>query len=156
MKKVTALVVILVLLLAVTAFSAEVVAPGKANTGSIGTAAKPWATGYFTTGYFTTLSNPRYTVASKDWGSTSGTWTLSATEQKAMVIYTKSANGAISVVGPSEEGRVYHVYNNSGQTLTFKKSAGTGVTITNGNAAIVVYFTTAAGTDYQKIAIASF
>lgn len=147
MKKVTVAVIILIMLMAVTAFSAEVVAPGKANTGSIGTAAKPWANGYFTT-----LQNPRYTVASKDWGSTTGTWTLSATEQRAMVLYMKSGSGTgSSIVAPSEEGRVYYVFNNSGYAVTIKKASGTGVSIANGKVAAVMYFTSSATTDYMRL-----
>lgn len=148
MKRYVAVItVVAMLLMAVGCFAAETFVPGKPNTGSIGTAAKPWATGYFTT-----LQNPRYTVASKDWGSATGTWTLSTTEQRAKVLYMKSCGGTgSSIVAPSEEGRIYTVFNHCGYTVTIKKSGGTGVSIANGKVASVMYFTSSATTDYMRI-----
>lgn len=147
MKRFIALALALTLVFSVAGFAEEVIAPKGNATGKIGTSTKVW--GY---GYFDRLPGYRYTVASKDWGNTSGTWTLSATEKQARLLYVKSANGAINIVAPSEEGRVYTVFNNSGQTCTIKKSAGTGISVSNGKVATVMYFSSNATTDYMRIA----
>lgn len=153
MKKYFAMFVVLaVLMLSVTCFAEEIFAPGFNDTGTIGTTSRYWGEGYFDK-----MANFRYEVASKDWGSATGTWTLNATEQRAALLYVKSlsATGGL-IVAPSEEGRVYRVYNNGGYSITIKKSGGTGILINNNVCATVMYFTTSGGTDYHLIASGPF
>jgi hypothetical protein len=148
MKRFFALTLIAVFILVGTgiATAAEKYAPGQANTGNIGTTSKPWQYGYFQY-----LPGFRVEIASKDWGTASGEWTLSATEQRAALIYVRNAGGATSIVAPSETGRVYTVFNNSGQNVTIKKSGGVGITIANGKVATVMYFQSNASTDYMRV-----
>lgn len=154
MKRFFAVIMVLaVLALSVTCFAEEVFAPGRHNTGKIGTSSKYWANGYFTT-----LANHKVAVSNKDWASATGTWTLSATEQKSNILYMTACGGTgSSVIGPSEAGRIYTVFNRCGYTVTFKKASGTGVSIGNNTAVTVAYLTLSTATaDYVPIASAEF
>jgi len=154
MKKYFALILVLaVIALSVTCFAEEVYKPGKHNSGTIGTSGYYWRQGYFTT-----LANAKVDVSNKDWDSATGTWTLSAAEQKTNILYMTncSATGS-SVIGPSEPGRMYTVFNRCGYAVTFKKSGGTGVSIGNNTAVTVAYLTLSTATaDYVPIASAAF
>jgi len=153
MKRFIALALVLMFMVAATGYAEEVFAPGRHNTGKIGTSSKYWANGYFTN-----LANAKVSVSNKDWGSATGTWTLSAKEQKSSILYmTACGNTGSSVIGPSETGRVYTVFNRCGYAVTFKKSGGTGVSIGNNTAVTVAYLTLSTATaDYVPIASAAF
>lgn len=154
MKKYFAVIMIAaVLMLSVTCFAEEVYKPSKHNSGTIGT-----STQYWRQGYFQTLANAKVQVSNKDWASATGTWTLSTTEQQSNILYMYSCGGTgSSVIGPSEAGRVYTVFNRCGYTVTFKKSGGTGVSIGNNTAVTVAYLTLSSATaDYVPIASAAF
>lgn len=148
MKRVFAVVLVLaVLALSVTCFAEEVFKPRNNNTGLIGDSGHFWRQGFFQT-----LSGFRVEIASKDWGAATGAWTLSATEKRAAILYLYNTSGTGStIVAPSESGRVYTVFNNSGYAVTIKKSGGTGISIANGKVASVAYFTSHASTDYMRL-----
>lgn len=102
------------------------------------------------------------TSASHDFNNATGTWTLSATEKTAQILYVygATADGSL-IIGPSE-GRIYHVFNGSNigvatGNITIRKTGGAGVVIATGKAAQVGYFVTSATTDYLRLtADASF
>jgi hypothetical protein len=155
MKRFIALALVLMFIVAATGYAEEVFAPGRHNTGKIGTSSKYWANGYFTT-----LANARVEVASKDYGTASNTaWTLSAAEQRAGILFVSNGGSTgNTIVAPAETGRIYHVFNRSGYPVTIKKSGGTGVTLANNSSAIVGYFQigAVASTDYYVLASAAF
>lgn len=140
------LVVLMILGIAAASFAEEVFAPGRNNTGTIGKDTRFWRQGFFQT-----LSGFRVEIASKDWGGASDEWTLNATERRAAILYLYNAASGATIVGPSESGRVYTVFNNSGQSVTIKKASGTGIAIGNGKVATVAYFTSNASTDYMRL-----
>jgi hypothetical protein len=154
MKRFITLALVLMFMLAATGYAEEVFAPGRHNTGKIGTSSKYWANGYFTS-----MANARVEIASKDYGTASNTaWTLSAAEQRAGILYVMNGGSTgNTIVAPAETGRIYHVFNRSGYAVTIKKSGGTGVSISNNIAAIVGYFQiTSASTDYFVLASTGF
>lgn len=159
MKKYLVLIAVLtVVLFAGSAFSEEVFKPNKNNTGQIGTSSRYWRLGYFGTLTGTTVvtEDPDiiYTVASKDWGDASGTWTLSATEAKASIIYNQNSSVAGWVIVAPSAHRIYTVYNNGSATGTFKKSGGTGVPVAARAVLTVAYFAIGSSTDYHVISSA--
>ena len=153
MKRFIALAVVLMFMFVASGYAEEIYAPGRHNTGKIGTSSKYWANGYFTN-----LANSKVGVSNKDWASATGTWTLSTTEQASRILYMTSCGGTgSSVIGPSEAGRMYTVFNRCGYAVTFKKSGGTGVSIGNNTAVTVAYLTLSTATaDYVPIASAEF
>lgn len=84
-------------------------------------------------------------VAFHDYGASSADWTLSATEQKAVLLWVTNAGAASNIVAPAE-ARVYFVYNNSGQNVTIA-AGGTGITVANTKVAGVIY----ASGDYVRL-----
>lgn len=138
MKRIFAVIAVMAVFLMVAApvMSAEVFAPGHASTGTIGTSGKNWSGGYFVS-----VNNPCIGVTSKDWGAGSVEWTLSATEKQTHFLYLSNAAAGAVIVGPSEIGRSFTLYNKSGQAITIKKSGGVGISIANGKVATVVYAT---------------
>lgn len=140
------LVVVMVFGMVAVTFAEEVYKPGKNNSGTIGTDTTFWRQGFFQT-----LSGFRVEVVSKNWGGASTPWTLSTTEQRAAILYLYNAASGATIVAPSESGRVYTVFNNSGQSVTIKKSGGTGIAVGNGKVATVAYFTSNATTDYMRL-----
>jgi len=155
MKKVFAVIAVMAvfLMVALPVMAEEVFAPGHNDTGTIGTSGKYWRMGYFDT-----LANAKVSVSNKDWASATGTWTLSTTEQASNILYMTSCGGTGStVIGPSEAGRMYTIFNRCGYTVTFKKSGGTGVSVGNNTAVTVAYLTLSTATaDYVPIASAAF
>lgn len=85
-------------------------------------------------------------VAFHDYGTSSADWTLSATEQKAVLLWVTNAGATSDIIAP-EEARIFFVYNNSGQSVTIKKSGGTGITVANAMVAGVIY----ASGDYVRL-----
>ncbi len=143
MKKYFALILVLaVIALSVTCFAEEVYKPGRHNTGTIGTSSYYWRQGYFTS-----LNNARVPVSTHDFESASVAWTLSATEKESRFLYVSAAADGAVIIGPSETGRIYTLYNNSGQAITLKKSGGTGISIANGKVATLIYATN----DYVRV-----
>ena len=84
-------------------------------------------------------------VAFHDYGESSADWILSATEQKAVLLWVTNAGAASNIVAPAE-ARVYFVYNNSGQNVTIA-AGGTGITVANTKVAGVIY----ASGDYVRL-----
>lgn len=84
-------------------------------------------------------------VTSHSYGGAHADWTLSATEKLSFQLICTNADAGANIIAPSEN-RMYWIYNNSGQTITIKKSAGTGVSIATGKYAGVYYN----GSDYAK------
>ena len=85
-------------------------------------------------------------VAFHNYGASSADWTLSATEQKAVLLWVTNAGATSDIIAP-EEARMYFVYNNSGQSVTIKKSGGTGITVADARVAGVIY----ASGDYVRL-----
>jgi hypothetical protein len=76
-------------------------------------------------------------VVTHDYDGGDTAWTLSAAEEKAMILIATNAGGAVDAIATPTSGKVYIVVNSTGQTLTFKASGKTGVEIANGVTAIV-------------------
>lgn len=71
------------------------------------------------------------------YGAAHADWTLSENEQEASFIVVTNANaGCNAILSKAIPGKIYAIYNNSGQTLTFKVSGQTGGTIANGKHAL--------------------
>ena len=85
-------------------------------------------------------------VAFHNYGASSADWILSATEQKALLLWVTNAGATSDIIAP-EEARMYFVYNNSGQSVTIKKSGGTGITVADARVAGVIY----ASGDYVRL-----
>jgi len=85
-------------------------------------------------------------VAFHDYGASSADWTLSATDQKAVLLWVTNAGATSDIIAP-EEARIFFVYNNSGQSVTIKKSGGTGITVADARVAGVIY----ASGDYVRL-----
>lgn len=75
-------------------------------------------------------------------------YTLSSTEKKATLLVVSNADQAANIIGPAEN-RQYVLRNASGQAITIKKTAGTGVAVANGKTAVVMYSSVAA--DYVRV-----
>ncbi len=86
--------------------------------------------------------------AAVDFASGHADYTLSSTEKKARLLVAASADQAANIIGPAEN-RQYVLRNASGQTITIKKSGGTGVAVANGKTAVVMYSSTVA--DYVRV-----
>jgi hypothetical protein len=84
-------------------------------------------------------------VAFHNYGASSADWILSATEQKAVLLWVTNAGAASNIVAPAE-ARVYFVYNNSGQNVTIA-AGGTGITVADARVAGVIY----ASGDYVRL-----
>ena len=86
-------------------------------------------------------------VATHDYGAAAVDWTLSASELKAKYLVVTNANGAANIIAPSTSGKEYVLVNNSGQAITLKKTAGTGIAVANTKVATLAYI----GSDYIRI-----
>lgn len=76
-------------------------------------------------------------TATKNYGNAHADWTLTAAEARCGFITTSNADGGVNAILAScEAGRLYLIYNNTGQTLTFKVTGQTGGTIANGKYAL--------------------
>jgi hypothetical protein len=85
-------------------------------------------------------------VASHDYAAGTTAWTLSATEKLATQLICTNAGGGADIIAPSEN-RTYWIYNNSGQAITIKKTAGTGFAVATGKYAGAYYN----GSDYARL-----
>lgn len=157
MKRLFAMVAVLAVLFSGVCFGAEQIYPSKGNSGSLGKSTRYWGSAYITDVYGTTVhtSDPNIiqSVASKDWGDASGTWTLSSTQSKAYIIYNQNTSVANWVIVAPAEQRVYTVYNNGAAAGTFKSTtAEAGVSIPAYGVYQVAYFQNGASSDYFAIA----
>lgn len=158
------LALIIVAIVALPVIAAEQYFPNKNHTGTIGKAGRAWQGFYADYMYLyggqayyhlfsgtptanRTLTLPDNTVtlsgygcmASHDYASSSADWTLSASEAVCGLINVAGAGAAANIVVPaasSTYGKMYFIYNGSGQTITVKSSGATGSTIANGKRAL--------------------
>lgn len=86
-------------------------------------------------------------VAAKDYAGAHADWTLSAANAKALILSATNADGAVNAIAPATAGKVFIVYNGTGQTLTIKVTGQSGVAIANTKTAIV----RCNGTDYVRV-----
>lgn len=78
-------------------------------------------------------------TASHDYAGAAEAWTMTAAEAQASFVTVTNANGAIDAVLPAAiPGKVWVVYNNSGQTLTFKVTGQAGATLATGKYGVYV------------------
>lgn len=157
MKKFLVVLVAAAILFSGACFGAEQFYPSKNNSGSLGKSTRYWGSAYVTDVYGTTVhtSDPNViqSVASKDWGDASGTWTLSATQSKAYVIYNQNTSVANWVIVAPSEQRVYTIYNNGSAAGRFKASGSeAGVAIPAYAVYQLAYFQNGASSDYFAIA----
>lgn len=76
-------------------------------------------------------------TATKSYGNAHADWTLTAAEARCGFITTSAADAGVNALLSScTPGKLYLVYNNTGQVLTFKVSGATGGTIANGKYAL--------------------
>ena len=87
-----------------------------------------------------------FTASSHDYLGAHADWTLSSSEKQSKLLVVTNANGGANIIAPAEN-RDYIVSNGSGQAITIKKAAGTGITIADGKVAEVFYN----GTDYARL-----
>ena len=147
MKKVMVLMVLVAILFAGVAMAEERYAPTRHDRGTIGAESRYWRMGYFST-----LANFKHGTASKSFDGATGEWVLNSSEQRAHLLYISSVgNTGTVIIAPSEIGRAYTLFNNSGQTVTIKKSGGVGIAVANGKVATVMYFASLASEDYMRI-----
>ena len=72
-----------------------------------------------------------------DYGAAAVTKAMTAAEASAQFISVSNASGAVELNIPAAvAGKIYLIYNNSGQVLTFKVTGQTGGTIANGKYAV--------------------
>ena len=84
---------------------------------------------------WTLLATPP--VASHNYGAAVVDWTLSTSENAAMVLAATNASGGVNAIATPINGKLFVVYNGSGQTLIIKASGQTGVSIANGVTSMV-------------------
>lgn len=89
----------------------------------------------------------KFGVISHDYQAAALDWTLSSEEQKCFLLKVTNAGGSANIIAPDASGLTYTINNLSGQTITIKKSGGTGVAIDNTKTVTVMHD----GTDYIKI-----
>jgi len=78
-------------------------------------------------------------AATHNYGGAAVAWTLSTAEAQATFISVTNANGAIDAILPAATaGKPHFIYNNSGQTVTFKVTGQTGGTVATGKYALYV------------------
>ena len=86
-------------------------------------------------------------IATHEYAGAAADWVLTSNEGKCTMLKVANAGGAANIIAPDRVGKLFVVNNLSGQTVTVKKSGGTGVAIANGKTALVMHN----GTDYMKI-----
>ena len=170
MKKYLVLIsIVMVLAFAGTVIAEEQFFPPRNNTGQIGKSGRVWREGNFYTLNSTDanisatadiggpFSNIVYLQpASKNFGSATAIWELSATEAKAHIIYAfgASPNGA-QIVAPSV-ARAYTVFNNSSYPVLFRATGQPGLMIATTTAQKVIYMALTGSTSDYVLAGASF
>lgn len=96
-----------------------------------------------------TLTAPDITfgVAAHDYDGGNVTWTLSASEAKALILTVTDANTGADIVGVPTAGKIYILANATTQTITIKASGKTGVGVATNKTAVVM----GNGTDFVRI-----
>ena len=90
------------------------------------------------TGTFTTLAFSNLTTVSHDYAGANAAWTLSAAEARGgSFSTTNAAVGATTAVVPAGFVKLFHVKNTSGQTVTYKYTASTGVAVATDKQAVL-------------------
>jgi len=86
------------------------------------------------------MTNPSstFSIGTHDYGAAHADWTLSAAELLKMIHKPTNADAGVNAIIADTAGMPYVFVNGTGQTLTVKTAAGTGVAITNGKTAIVM------------------
>mgnify|MGYP006921328225 CR=1 FL=1 len=86
------------------------------------------------------VGSPEITFASTphDYEAGAADWTLSAAELKASILKPTNANAPVNAIVADATNKIYVVINGTGQSLTVKTAAGTGVTIANAKTAMVM------------------
>ena len=80
-----------------------------------------------------------YGVASHSYGNAHADYTLTDNEAEASLITVTLADGGANLIlGVAKPGKIYILYNNSGQTITFKVSGQSGASLANGKYGIYV------------------
>jgi hypothetical protein len=75
-------------------------------------------------------------------------WVLSTAEAKTLLLTTSSGSGSANIVAPDVSGTMYIVRaSKAGNSITIKKSGGTGITIASARTAIVIHN----GSDYVRV-----
>lgn len=88
-----------------------------------------------------------FSAASHDYGAAHADWTLSASEAKNLILTATNADAGVNVNAPNTDGKMFVVYNGTGQTLTILVSGQSGVAIANTKTALV----RCNGTDYVRV-----
>lgn len=85
------------------------------------------------------ITNPAYTytIGAHNYGGAAADWTLSASELLVPIHKPTNASGAVNAI-VSQTVRSYTFINATGQALTVKTAAGTGIQIANGKTAMVL------------------
>jgi hypothetical protein len=79
-----------------------------------------------------------FTISAYNYGAAAADWTLTAAQALALIHKPTNASGAVNAIVPTATRRPYVFINGTGQALTVKTAAGTGITIANGKAQIVM------------------
>ena len=77
------------------------------------------------------------TITSHDYAAGTTAWTLSAAEALKGLFKATNAGGAVDMIVPATVKR-YTLINGSGEAVTVKTAAGTGIAIANAKSAIVL------------------
>lgn len=85
-------------------------------------------------------------IVSHSYASAAADWVMTTSESQCGVLVCTLASGAANIIAPDRTGTPYWVQNDSGQTLTVKKSGGTGDTVATGKKALFIH----TGVDYVK------
>jgi len=80
------------------------------------------------------MTNPSstFSIGTHDYGAGTVDWTLSAAELLKMIHKPTNASGGVNAIIGNTAGMPYIFVNGTGQTLTVKTAAGTGIAIANG------------------------
>jgi hypothetical protein len=86
------------------------------------------------------ITSPNMTlgIATHSYGSAHADWTLSAAEAKATILKPTLADQAVNAIVPDTAWHLYIVVNTTGQALTVKTAAGTGIAVANTKVALVM------------------
>ena len=96
---------------------------------------------------YSTLSNPfRFKKAAITQSSTADTTLTSAQYECPYLLVSGTPGGNFNVIGPNTADTVFLVSNTTANTMTLKKSGGTGITIATGITKLCVHD----GTDYRS------
>jgi copper(I)-binding protein len=79
-----------------------------------------------------------FTIGAHDYGAGHADWTLDATEALSMIHKPTNADAGANMIIPTATIRPYIVINGTGQIVTVKTAAGSGIAIANGKTHIVM------------------